>query len=68
MSLYLIVDEWFKRNDGTVSMRCPGCQDLVALSGHDIDQDGCVQPPVIHGCGFHDHVKLEDWKFEEVTL
>ena len=43
---------------------CPGCGKIGSLTKHTIDPDGRVFPSLVcpFGCGFHEFVKLDDWK------
>lgn len=50
----------------SATLSCPGCGKCASLSDHEIAADGVVNPSVVcpHGCGFHEHVQLEDWTSE----
>lgn len=43
---------------------CPGCGKIASLTDHAIDPDGTVTPSLVcpFECGFHDLVRLLDWK------
>lgn len=51
-----------------VNFCCPMCASYIKLAGpeavHSIAEDGTVSPSVVCDCGFHEYVKLVDWKKE----
>lgn len=69
---------WFIMRDRTggspvVSMVCPACEACFTLQvdghGHTIHADGTVTPSVVcphrrkgQPCGWHEHIRLDDWK------
>lgn len=47
-----------------VFVSCPGCGQSASMSDHTIAADGTVTPSVVcpFECGFHDMVRLRDWR------
>lgn len=67
-----------RSNGPSVILCCPKCHHFCDLVQHNIDSNGIVTPSVLHSyvagdlehpdepaierCGFHEMVKLLDWK------
>jgi uncharacterized Zn finger protein len=51
------------RAGSSVRLTCPACGFDAELD-HEIARDGTVTPSVEcpNSCGFHEHIKLKDWR------
>lgn len=50
--------------DKSIFFRCPKCGEIATIDNHTVDADGKVNPSVVcpYECGFHDYIRLMDWK------
>lgn len=53
-----------ENNRLTANIICPNCSTLLHLNPHKVEKDGTVSPSVVCDCGFHDYIKLNNWKNE----
>jgi len=49
-----------EKGDGAVFVRCGVCGKCIDLP-HSIADDGTVSPSVVCACGWHVHIKLQNW-------
>ena len=50
---------WFDEA-GIVWFRCQ-CGELLSFGADQVEDDGSITHPIIHGCGFSNTVTLEGW-------
>lgn len=56
---------WWNTTGSSIVVRCPQCSKIAVVGSHEVAIDGTVTPSLVcptEGCGFHEWVKLEEWK------
>ncbi len=61
------ITQWkriYRDGKPVIKMACPNCGQWAYLDDHEIDFDGLITPSVIcpNACGFHEMVKLLNYK------